>query len=237
MAIENAKAILQELKLLGRDGYRKILLRHGAKEPCYGVKVEELKKLQRRIKKDHELALALYDSGVYDAMYLAGLIADDEQMKREDLQQWAERACEPLAGSTVAWVAAGSPAGWGAGREWIQSGNAIIAVAGWATLSSIVATKEDRELDLEEVRRLLEVVSKTIHGSPSPVRYAMNGFVIAVGRFVKPLTSYAKEIGKEIGEVEVDMGETSCRVPLAVDAICKAEEGGKVGKKRKTAKC
>jgi hypothetical protein len=36
--------------------------------------VEELKKIQKRIKKDYQLALDLYDTGIYDAMYLAGLI-------------------------------------------------------------------------------------------------------------------------------------------------------------------
>ena len=33
------------------------------------------------------------------------------------------------------------------------------------------------------------------------------------------------------------MGETSCKVPLAVDYIRKAQQRGSIGKKRKTAKC
>ena len=103
-----AKAILAEIKPLGADGYKRILLNHGAKEPCFGVKIEHLKKIQKRVKVDHRLALELYDTGVYDAMYLAGLIADDAQMTKKDLQRWAEKASEPLAGSTVAWVAAGA---------------------------------------------------------------------------------------------------------------------------------
>jgi hypothetical protein len=48
------------------------------------VKVEELKKIQKQIKKDYQLALDLYDTGVYDAMYLAGLIADDLKMSKKD---------------------------------------------------------------------------------------------------------------------------------------------------------
>src|SRR5437868_12651759 len=49
-----------------------------------------LKKIQKRIKKDYQLALDLYDSGVYDAMYLARLVADDKRMTQCDLQRWAE---------------------------------------------------------------------------------------------------------------------------------------------------
>jgi len=34
------------------------------REPCFGEKVEELKKIQKRIRKDYRLALDLYDTGV-----------------------------------------------------------------------------------------------------------------------------------------------------------------------------
>jgi hypothetical protein len=37
--------------------------------------------------------------------------------------------------------------------------------------------------------------------------------------------------------VHVDMGATSCHVPLATDYIAKVEARGAIGKKRKTAMC
>ena len=122
-----AKAILEEIKPLGLDSYKKVLLNHGVTEPCFGVKVEYLKKIQKRIKKDYRLALDLYDTGVYDAMYLAGLIADDAQMTTQDLQRWVEKACRPLAGSTVPWVAAGSRHGRELALEWIESKADLVA--------------------------------------------------------------------------------------------------------------
>src|SRR5256885_13077547 len=104
-----AAEIVQELKPLGSESIKKVLLKHGIKEPLLGVKVEELKKIQKRIKRDYRLALDLYDTGVYDAMYLAGLIADDARMTKKDLQRWAEDAnCASLSEYTVAWVAAES---------------------------------------------------------------------------------------------------------------------------------
>ena len=65
----------------------------------------------------------------------------------------------------------------------------------------------------------------------------MNGFVIAVGTYVKPLLKQAKATAKKIGKVDVQMGETSCKVPLATEYIAKVEKMGRVGKKRKTMKC
>src|SRR6185503_9822732 len=81
----SAKNILGKLKPLGKESYKQMLMRnYGVKEPCFGVPIGELKKFQKRIKKDYQLALDLYDTGNYDAMYLAGLIADDARMTKKD---------------------------------------------------------------------------------------------------------------------------------------------------------
>ena len=233
-----AKEILAELKPLGSDSYKKVMANHGLKEPFFGVKISDLKKIQKRIKKDYQLALDLYDTGNYDAMYLAGLIADDARMTKKDLQRWIANATHnPLASSTVPWVAAGSSHGWELALEWIESKKPFTAEAGWATLRSLVSLKGDSDLDLPELKRLLERVRKSIHQAPNFVRYQMNGFVIAVGSYVKSLTSTALETAEKIGPVTVDMGNTSCQVPFAPDYIRKVQQRGTIGKKRKSAKC
>jgi 3-methyladenine DNA glycosylase AlkD len=233
-----AAEIVQELKPLGSESIKKVLLKHGIQEPLFGVKVEELKKIQKRIKKDYQLALDLYDTGIYDAMYLAGLIADDRKMTKKDLRHWADKAtCHALCGSTVSWVTAESLHGWDLALEWIESKKENVAVTGWATLSSLVGIKDDAELDLVELKRLLQRVQKALHKEPNRVRHAMNSFVIAVGTFVQPLTDFALQTAKKIGEVSVDVGDTSCKVPYAPEYIEKVQKKGAVGKKRKTAKC
>jgi 3-methyladenine DNA glycosylase AlkD len=84
-----SKEILTQLVSMGSESIKKVLIKHGAREPFYGVKVEELKKIQKKIKMDYKLSLELFDSGISDAMYLAGLIADAQQMTKADLQHWA----------------------------------------------------------------------------------------------------------------------------------------------------
>jgi 3-methyladenine DNA glycosylase AlkD len=238
MLAMTAIAIVEELKSLGNEATKKVLLKHGAREPFYGVKIEHLKKIQKRIKKDHGLALELYDTGISDAMYLAGLIADDPKMTKKDLERWANGAYwYMLSEYTVPWVAAGSNHGRELALEWIDSKKESIAAAGWATLSSLVGIKEDAELDLVELKKLLARVQKTIQQQPNRVRHAMNDFVIAVGSYVKALTELALETAEKIGQVSVDMGGTACKVPPAADYINKVQQRGAIGKKRKTAKC
>jgi 3-methyladenine DNA glycosylase AlkD len=233
-----ADEIVAELKKLGNESYKKTMFRHGAREPYYGVKIEDMKKIQKRVKTDHALALALFDTGIGDAQYLAAYICDPAKFTKAQLQKWVKTATWQMVSEfAVAWSAAESPFGWELGREWIDSPREAIAACGWSTLGSLVAIKQDDELDLDGLSKLLDRVQKQIHSAPNRVRYTMNGFVIAVGSAVVPLTTRAKAVAKAIGEVEVDMGGTACKVPLATEYIAKVEKSGRLGKKRKTAMC
>jgi hypothetical protein len=104
-------------------------------------------------------------------------------------------------------------------------------------LISLVAIKDDAELDLAELKALLQRVQKTIHQAPGVVRHQMNSFVIAVGAYVKSLTDVAIQTGEQIGPVTADLGNNSCQIPFAPDYIRKVEKRGAIGKKRKSAKC
>jgi len=47
-----AKEIVEELKALGAESIKKVLRNHGVREPFFGVKIGDMKKVQKRIKKD-----------------------------------------------------------------------------------------------------------------------------------------------------------------------------------------
>jgi 3-methyladenine DNA glycosylase AlkD len=232
--------VMKALKKLGAEQTVKTFARHGAPANMYGVKVSDLKGIVKQIKGDQSLACELYETGNSDAMYLAGLVADGALMTKKQLDAWVKGASwYMLAEYTVAWVAAESPHGRDMAIKWMKSRNESIASSGWATYSSIVSTRPDEELDLGEIKELLKRVVAQIHDSQNRVRMVMNAFVIAVGGYVKPLHKQAKSAAKKIGKVnvDVDVGDTSCKVPLATEYIEKIEARGTVGKKRKTFKC
>ena len=230
--------IIRELKSLGKESIKKVLLKHGAKEPFFGVKIEDLKKISKRVKQNHSLAMELYDSGISDAMYLAGIIAEVDKMKKKDIESWAEKAnwsmiCE----TTIAWVASESKFGEELADKWIESKKESLASSGWATYSAIVSMRPDEALDVKKIKMMLDRISKTIHQSPNRVKHTMNGFVISTGVFIKELTDYSQQVAKKIGVVMVDMGETSCKEPPAFDYIEKIKAKGLIGKKKKTVRC
>ncbi len=234
----SAKEILAALKSMGNENTRRIFINHGAPANQYGVKVEDLKKIQKKIKKNYELSLELFDSGISDAQYLAGLIADETRMTKKDLQHWADTAnWYMLSEYTVPWIAAESGHGWELALQWIESEKETVQSSGWSTLASLVGITEDEELNINELKALLKRVEKEIHTAPNRVRYSMNNFVICAGGYVKELTEGAIRVGKAIGKVQVNMGETSCKVPYALEYIQKMKDKGSIGKKRKMARC
>jgi 3-methyladenine DNA glycosylase AlkD len=233
-----AKEVLTKLQSLGSENGRRMYTNHGATGTCYGVKIADLKVVHKQIKNDQQLAMELYDTGVLDAMYLAGMVADGAKMTKKQLQTWAENASSPMISEyTVAWVASESAQGYELAMEWIDSKKEHIASAGWATLSALVAMKDDSALDMKALETLLGRVQKTIHTAPNRVRYTMNGFVISLGSYVSAFTTAAMEAGKKIGKVEVNMGATACKVPFSPEYIKKVKDVGKIGAKRKTVKC
>jgi hypothetical protein len=100
-----------------------------------------------------------------------------------------------------------------------------------------MSIRDDADLDLPELERLLQRIQDRIHTQPNRVRYVMNGFVIAAGGFVPALTEPALRAAARIGPVTVDMGGTACKVPAAAQYIDKMRARAAIGNKRKSARC
>jgi 3-methyladenine DNA glycosylase AlkD len=236
----NVTSIMAALKKKGSEKTRNVYARHGmAGKPMFGVSIADLKVIAKAIKGQQALACELYETGNLDAMYLAGMVADGSQMTTAQLTAWAEGAAglQMISEYTVPWVAVENAQGRELAMRWIASTKEHVATSGWTTYSGLLATKDDAELDLAEIEGLLNTVVKGIGGAQNRVRHTMNGFVIAVGSYVKPLLKLAKSAAKQIGDVSVDVGDTACKVPLATANIQKIEASGRVGKKRKTIRC
>ena len=230
--------IMLQLEQRGSEQTKKTFFRHGAREPLFGVKVEDLKKIQKKVKSDYELSKQLYNTGNSDAMYLAGLIAAPEKMTKSDLQHWVEGAYWYMISEyTVPWVTSESNYGFELALEWIKSPEENIAAAGWATLASMIAIKEDNEIDTEKFKQLLQTATAEIHQAQNRVRYVMNNFIIAAGGYSPLLNPMAIDAASKIGVVTVDMGGTACKVPFATEYIEKMKARGTLGKRRKSPRC
>lgn len=212
-------AAMRELEKAGSALTRKTYARHGATEPMFGVSFATMKTLVKRIGVDQELALALWDTGNFDARNLAVKIADPAATTPAVLDRWASETTMRMCGSYVAALAAEGPHGAAKSKEWLAKGSAR-RCAGWTLLghrASLDATAGDAEF----IARLAEI-EKTIHGAPNGERMAMNAALIQIGGRNAALKKAALAAAKRIGALEVDHGDTECKTPDAAAYIEKA---------------
>ncbi|MDB5252831.1 MAG: alkylation repair protein [Flaviaesturariibacter sp.] len=230
--------IMDALRSMGSASVKRLFENHGNVEHSFGVKIGDLKTIQKKLKKNHALSLELFDTGNTDARYLAGLIADEKQITADDLRHWLRTTRSAMILEyTIPWVAAESRHGWALGTEWIDASDPGTQAVGWSTLSSVVSLVPDDVLDIAALRGLLDRVEHGIGTAQNRVRYVMNGFVIAVGCYVAPLSTEAMQVGKRLGKISVDLNGTACKVPDAPGYIQKVAARGTIGKKKKMARC
>ena len=101
-------AVLATLEKLGQPSLKEMLIRnHGVHEPCWGVKLGDMKPLVRKFK------------------------------HRQDLTRWLERARGgSLAGHSIPRLVALGPHAWVLGPRWIELKNARKRAAGWVVLGN-----------------------------------------------------------------------------------------------------
>ena len=221
----DVQAIMKELEALGTERTKNIYMKQGAKEPLYGVATGAMKPILRAVKINQKLAEELYATGNYDAMYLAGMIADPKAMTGADFDRWMESAYfHMISDFIVAVTLAETDIAQEVSDRWIRSGKELYISAGYSCYCWLLGNRKDEEFDPEKLSEMLDTVEKTIHLNPERARYAMNYFVTTVGVSYLPLHEKALSVAK--------------RMDSSVAAeIEKAVTKGRIGFKRKHVRC
>ena len=203
------QTILQELELLSTERTKKTYIRNGAHEPLFGVATGAMKPLAKKLKKNQGIAEELYATGNYDAMYLAGMIADPSAMSEADFDRWMGTAYfYMISDYIVAVTLAETDIAQAVSDKWIASGKELFMSAGYSCYCWLLGNRKDEEFDQEKLNKMLEIVEKTIHNSPNRAKYAMNNFVTTVGISYMPLHERAVAVANAIGKVEVSSVKT-----------------------------
>jgi 3-methyladenine DNA glycosylase AlkD len=88
--VNEARQILEEMKANGSEHNREGMARFGIDASnAYGVSVTWLRQLARRVGKDHDLALALWDSKVHEARILASIVDEPKKVTIAQMEHWA----------------------------------------------------------------------------------------------------------------------------------------------------
>lgn len=232
------KDIMEELESLGTDRTKKIYKNNGAREPVFGVTISAMKPIFKKIKYNQSLAEQLYATGNYDAMYLAGMIAEPQKMSEEDFDRWIDGAYfYMISDYIVAVTLAETDLAFNVADRWIDSNKELAMSAGWSCYNWLLGSRKDNEFDKNKLLSMLDRVSNTIHNQPNRTKYAMNEFVITVGISYIPLQEEAKIVAEKIGKIEVYKNNSLVVTNNAAETIQNAADKGKLGFKRKHVRC
>ncbi|EEM89237.1 DNA alkylation repair protein [Bacillus thuringiensis serovar vazensis] len=214
--------VMRQLEEYGTEQNRKTYKNHGAKEPLFGVSFANLKLLKKKIKKDHDLAISLWETKNMDAMTLATMILDPKKVTTELLNKWVQEVDYYCLMDVLMTAICTSPIAIERMEEWTKSDDEWIGRAGWSLLANIAI--KNKTLQDDSFSPYLEEIKENIHNEKNRKREAMNSALIAIGIRNEDLEQTAIEIAREIGKVQVDHGATSCKTPDAESYIKKARE-------------
>ena len=178
----------------------------------------DLKPLVKKIGRNHDVALGLWDSRVHDARVVATMIAEPEKMTRGDIEHWLSDCTNYVITEAVAGVASKMPDCLELARSWIEQGGEWTTTAGWRVVASNGASGT---LTRNDVDAMLAKIQQGIHAQPNRTRHAMNSALISIGGYDASQRSRVMAVAKAIGTVHVDHGETGCVTPDASAYIAK----------------
>ena len=83
--------VVARLRKLGSKGVRDGMLRYGIpNENAFGVSVGKIQKLSREVGRNHELALALWETGFHEARMLAAFVDDPKLVTPAQMDRWCK---------------------------------------------------------------------------------------------------------------------------------------------------
>jgi len=210
---------LKQLKSLGNESMRKHNTKWGAGDNQFGAKHGDIRALAKKIKTDHKLAMALWDTGNVDAQLLAVLVLNPKELSAKDV----DRLVRAL---TFAWTAdwlnsyviKEHPDKETLREKWMADKDRWAARAGWALTASRVA-KSPEGLDLSA---LLDRIESEMGNADPVIQWTMNATLAEIGIHNPKLRKRAIAIGEKLGiyrDYPVSKGCTSPFAPIWINAI------------------
>jgi 3-methyladenine DNA glycosylase AlkD len=229
------KEILAQLESLGDAGRRKYNAKTGHDgvpgvplDKQFGVKTGDIRKLAKKIKTDHELALELWKTGNLDAQMLAILIMEPRELSAKQLDTMVREARFAwLAEWLNSYVVAKHPDKDALREKWMKKSekDGWAARAGWHFTASKINTPGKGENGVD-VEALLDRIEKEMPKAKPEVQWTMNNTLAAIGIHHPKHRKRAIAIGEKIGlykDYPVSKGCTSPFAPLWIDEMVKRQ--------------
>ena len=179
---KEAAAVLRQLRRLANPANVAGMARFGI-NPTHtlGVPIPVLRRLAREIGRDHDLAQALWASGVHEARILAGFIDDPARVTRAQMNRWAadfdswdvcDQVCSSLFDRT--------PFAFHKAVEWSRRGEEFVRRAGFVLMAALAV--HDRRTADAAFERFLGIIRRGSTDERNFVKKAVNWALRQIGK-------------------------------------------------------
>lgn len=214
MTLEEA---LAQLEALGDPKVRAYNAKGGAGENQFGANLGDIRKLAKKAKGDHALALELWKTRNVDAQFLAALLVDPNELTAKAMDRMVRTiSFVRVADWLNAYVVSKHPEKEALREKWMADDDRWAARAGWHLTSERVA-KEPAGLDLAA---LLDRIELELADAEPEAQWTMNMTLATIGIHHPKLRKRAVAIGEKLGvyrDFPVSKGCTSPFAPIWIE--------------------
>jgi 3-methyladenine DNA glycosylase AlkD len=174
--------ILDEVRAMGSETNRAGMARYGIKvDDAFGVSVYELRRIGKRLGRNHELALALWKSGKHEGRLLACFVDDPAQVTAAQMDAWARDfdswdICDQATTSLFDL----SKHAWGKAVEWAGKKPEWIRRGGFSLMAGLAV--HDQQADDGRFQALFPVIEAAAFDERNFVKKAVNWALRNIGK-------------------------------------------------------
>lgn len=220
---QTLKDTLKQLKSLGNEKVRAHNTKTGAGDNQFGVKHGDLRVIAKKLKTNHELALALWKTGNVDAQLLATLLIQPKTLSADELEQMVRAATfVQVADWLHSHVVKEHPDKESLRQKWMATDNPMAARAGWRLTAGRVV-KSPEGLDLAA---LLDRIDSEMGSAAPEVQWTMNSCLAEIGIHFPKHRKRALAIGEKLGiyrDYPVSKGCTSPFAPIWINEMVRRQ--------------
>lgn len=187
--------ILTALKRQSKTRIRaEMLTRYGITAPqAFGVSVGTLQQMARRIGRDHDLALALWETGWYEARLLTAYLDEPERVTAAQMDRWARQfdnwaICDTLC--FALWDR--TPHAWKKVEQWSRRKDEFVKRAAFALLACLGL--RDKRTGNAPFLKSLALIERAAQDDRNFVKKGVGWALRAVGRRNAALNDAAVEV-------------------------------------------
>jgi 3-methyladenine DNA glycosylase AlkD len=200
--VASAGEVLEKLKAEAQPEQLEGMARYGMTvDKRLGVKIPELRRLAKEVGRDHQLALALWETGVAEAMILASMVDIPEEVGEAQMEAWVadfdswdvcDQVCMNLFEKT--------PLVWDKIREWAEREEEFVKRAAYALIACLAW--HDKEADDEAFIELIPVIKAGATDGRNYVKKAVSWALRNVGKRNLALNQAAIRAAEELRETD-----------------------------------